>query len=111
MRIATNRILPLIAAGVILAFSVATAATIQPGEVRVVEGRISAIDVAYRAVVVEVPTPKGDLTVGVTLEESVRPRVDGRTVALSELSVGERARLKYTRRDGRLIGLDLVVRR
>ncbi len=108
---ATKRILPLIAAGLVLAASAATAATIQPGEVRVVEGRISAIDVAYRTVVVEVPTPKGDLTVGVTLDETVRPRVDGRTVALSELSVGERARLKYTRRDDRLVGLDLVVRR
>ena len=108
---AMNRILPLIAAGLILALSVATAATIQPGEVRVVEGRISAIDVAYRAVVVEVPTPKGDLTVGVTLDETVSPRVNGQTVALSALSVGERARLKYTRRDDRLVGLELMVRR
>ncbi len=108
---ATNRILPLIAAGLILAVSVAMAATIQPGEVRVVEGRISAVDVAYRAVVVEVPTPKGELTVGVTLDEAVRPRVDGRFVALSDLSVGERARLTYTRRDDRLVGLELVVRR
>jgi len=86
-------------------------ATIAPGEIRVVEGRISAVDVAYRAVVVEVPTPKGDLTVGVTLADTVTPRVDGRRLSLSDLSVGETARLKYTRKDDRLIGLDLVVRR
>ncbi len=86
-------------------------ATIAPGEIRVVEGRISAVDVAYRAVVVEVPTPKGELTVGVTLADTVTPRADGQPIPLSELSVGETARLKYTREDGRLVGLDLVVRR
>ncbi len=86
-------------------------ATIAPGEVRVVVGKISAVDVAYRAVVVEVPTPKGDLTVGVTLADTVTPRVDGQPIALSDISVGQTARLKYTREDDRLIGLDLVVRR
>ncbi|WP_025321850.1 hypothetical protein [Deferrisoma camini] len=87
------------------------AATIRPGEVRVVEGRVSAVDVSYRTVVLEVPTPKGDLTVGVTLDEAVRPRIDGREIRLSEVEIGTTARLKYTRRDDRLVGLDLVVRR
>ena len=89
----------------------AWAATIRPGEIRIVEGRVSAVDVAYRTVVLEVPTPKGDLTVGVTLDDAVRPRIDGREVRLSDLEVGSSARLKYTRRDDRLVGLDLVVRR
>ncbi|GAB6064793.1 hypothetical protein [Deferrisoma palaeochoriense] len=89
----------------------AWAATIQPGEIRVVEGRIAAVDVAYRSVVLEVPTPKGDLTVGVTLDEGVTPRLDGQPLSLESLQPGETARLKYTRRDDRLVGLDLVVRR
>ncbi|RMG92362.1 MAG: hypothetical protein D6708_06700 [Candidatus Dadabacteria bacterium] len=89
----------------------AWAATIQPGEVRVVEGRIAAVDVAYRSVVLEVPTPKGDLTVGVTLDEGVEPRTDGQPLALGNLQPGDTARLKYTRRDDRLVGLDLAVRR
>ncbi len=108
--VALRRVLWAVLVGVVLA-APAWAATIRPGEIRVVEGRISAVDVPYRTVVIEVPTPKGDLTVGVTLDEAVRPRVDGREIRLSDVEVGTTARLKYTRKDDRLVGLDLVVRR
>jgi len=108
--IALRKGLWLVLVGAVLA-APAWAATIRPGEVRVVEGRVSAVDVSYRTVVLEVPTPKGDLTVGVTLDEAVRPRIDGREIRLSDVEVGSTARLKYTRRDDRLVGLDLVVRR
>jgi hypothetical protein len=89
----------------------AGADTIAPGEMRVVEGKVMAVDVAYRTVVVDVPTAKGELTVGVTLASSVEPRVDGQTIPLSDVAVGERAMLKYTRENGSLVGLEMRVRR
>lgn len=88
-----------------------SAGTIAPGQVRVVEGKITAVDVAYRAVVMDVATAKGPMTVGVTLDESVTPTSDGTSVLLRDIAVGERAVLKYTRQDGRLVGLELRIRR
>lgn len=87
------------------------AATLPAGEARVAEGSVSAVDVAHRAVVIEVPTPKGDLTVGVTLEDEVVPRAGGATVPLENIRIGEKARLKYRRTDGRLVGLELELKR
>ncbi|MEW6488146.1 MAG: hypothetical protein AB1578_09570 [Thermodesulfobacteriota bacterium] len=89
----------------------AFAETIAPGQVRVVEGTVASVDVAHRAVVVAAPTPKGELTVGVTLAAGVEPARNGSTIPLSDVAVGERAVLRYSREDGRLVGLALTVRR
>jgi hypothetical protein len=89
----------------------AWAETIAPGQVRVVEGTVAAVDVAHRAVVVAVPTPKGELTVGVTLAAGVEPTRSGKPIALADVAVGEKAVLRYSREDGRLVGLALAVRR
>ena len=83
--------------------------TLEVGESRTVEGKIAAVDVAHRSVVLEVPTPKGDWTVGVTLEDGVAPQSGGRSLAVDDLSPGAQARLRYVRRDGRLVGLALTV--
>ena len=89
----------------------ATAGTIGEGQVRVVEGKISAVDPKARAVVVEVPSKKGDMTVGVTLEQAVTPKSDGKPVNLEDVAAGNRARLKYTRKGDQLVGLELTVRK
>ena len=85
--------------------------TLEVGESRTVEGKIAAVDVAHRSVVLEVPTPKGDWTVGVVLDDGVEPRAGGRSVTLGDLTPGAKARLRYVRRDGRLVGLELTVLR
>lgn len=87
------------------------AGTIESGQTRTVMGTIAAVDVAYRSVVLEVPRPKGDLTVGVTLAPGVEAQVKNAPLPLSQVAVGEQAELRYTRKDGQLIGLRLVVRR
>lgn len=89
----------------------AGASTISPGEERVVHGTVSAVDVAHRAVVVEVPIASGDLTVGVTLDSSVTPQGPSGPVSLSEVQPGAPAMLRYTRRDDRLVGLAFQVQR
>jgi hypothetical protein len=89
----------------------ALSGTIAPGEVRTVEGTLKAVDLVYRTVVVDVPSAKGDLRIGVTLGRSVQPRVDGQTMSLDDLTVGQRTVLRYTRENGKLVGLDLRVRR
>jgi len=100
----------------IVAFPVALAPwlgradTVQPGQTRVVTGVITAIDVAHRSVVLEVPAPKGDMTIGVTLATGVEPQTNGAPLPLSQVAVGASAELRYTREDGRLIGLRLDVR-
>ncbi|MBE0617711.1 MAG: hypothetical protein IH608_07280 [Proteobacteria bacterium] len=85
--------------------------TIAPGQVRTVEGEVAAVDVAHRVVVVEAPSPKGDLTVGVTLEAGVEATLGGKPVTLSDVAIGDRAVLRYTRRDGVLLGQALTLRR
>lgn len=94
-----------------LAAGVARAGTIAPGETRTVEGKVVAVDVAHRAVVVDVPSARGALTVGVTLQEGVQPLRNGKSMSLSDLTVGESAHLTYTRREGKLLGLELRVKR
>lgn len=84
------------------------AATIKEGEVRTAKGVVANIDEEYGSIVIESPFPSGDLTVGVTLQESVKPVKDGIRVGLSEI-LGKRALIKYTREDGRLVGLSLSV--
>ncbi len=86
-------------------------ATIEPGQTRVVEGKISAVDAANRAVVVQVPGKGGGVTVGVTLDASVTPKIGGKPAKLEDVAVGHRVRLKYTRKDGELRGVDLNVLR
>ena len=83
----------------------ARSATIEPGEKRVVRGTVTAVDLAYRSVVVDVDLGARTLTVGVTLPADVSPRRDGQTVPLSEVQVGDTVELKYTREEGRLVGL------
>ena len=97
--------------GVLLWVPISRAATLEVDQTRTAEGAVSAVDLAHRAVVIEVPTPKGDLTVGVTLEDKVVPRTGDTPVALDDVRIGEKARLKYMRRDGRLVGLDLELKR
>lgn len=94
-------------AAVFLTVPSALSETIAPGQIRVVEGTVSAVDIAHRAVVVAAPTPKGELTVGVTLAAGVEPARSGKPISLSDVAVGERAVLRYSREDGRLVGLAL----
>lgn len=91
-----------------LFFNSGVAATIAEGEVRTAKGVVSSIDEKHGAVVVETPTAVGELTIGVTLLESVKPTKDGQKVNLSEI-VGKRALLKYTREDDRLVGLAINI--
>lgn len=92
-----------------LFFSSGVASTIAEGEVRIAKGVVSSIDEKHGSVVVEAPTAVGELTIGVTLLESVKPTTkDGQKVNLSEI-VGKRALLKYTREEGRLLGLAVNV--
>ena len=65
--------------------SVAGASTIQSGEVRTVTGKVSAVDVGARALVMKAPTAKGMLTVGVTMKEGAPVTKDARKVALDDL--------------------------
>ncbi|MHB8762827.1 MAG: hypothetical protein ACYDA8_00565 [Deferrisomatales bacterium] len=89
----------------------ASATTIAPGEVRAVEGTVTAVDLAHRSVVLDVATAKGPLTVGATLAPDAGLRSSKGPVDLGAVSVGDRARLRYTREDGRLVGLELMLRR
>lgn len=81
--------------------------TLAAGQVRIVEGTVSAVDVTHRSVVLEVNTTAGDLTVGVTLDDAAVPRMGAREVPLEDVAIGDAAKLTYTRRDGRLVGLEL----
>jgi len=79
---------------------IVTARTIAPGEIRVVKGKVTAVDVEHNALVVDTKIAKGILTVGVT--------IDARTTfskgkSLEDIKVGDTVILKYTREDGRLI--------
>lgn len=95
----------------LLAETLSQAATIGAGQTRTVTGAIAAVDVAHRTVVLEVRAPRGDLTVGVTLAPGVEPQMRGAPLPLSQVQIGEQTELRYTREDGRLIGLRLDVRR
>lgn len=90
--------------------SVAGASTIQTGEVRTVTGKVSAVDAGAGVLVMEAPTAKGMLTVGVTMKEGAPITKDKRKVTLDDLKVDETVTLKYTRENGRLIGLAVRAR-
>ncbi|MDW7710985.1 MAG: hypothetical protein SCH98_10950 [Deferrisomatales bacterium] len=105
------RMTAVVVLALILAPVAVWAQTIAPGETRVVHGKIAAVDVAQRAVVVNAPLAAGDLIVGVTLGEGVEPQLAGKAVSLGEVAVGDRAVLQYTREDGKLVGQSLTLRR
>ena len=111
MKVARRVALLVLLAGLAVPPLPAVAGTIAPGETRVAEGTITAVDVAYRTIVIDVPSGEGPLTVGVTLAPSVKPKADGQTISLSDVVVGERAVLTYTREDGKLVGTDVRIRR
>ncbi|HSH71044.1 MAG TPA: hypothetical protein VK997_14060 [Deferrisomatales bacterium] len=94
-----------------LAITAAVAGTIEPGQERVVRGRLSVVNAPARVVVVEVPMGDDELTVGVTLDTEVRPLRAGKELLLTELGVGQPVELRYQRRGDRLIGVQLRVLR
>lgn len=93
----------------LLAVSVA-GETIQPGEVRTAVGTVSAVDIQSSALVVETPTAKGDLTVGVTMKKDGPVLRKGKNVGLRDLKVGETVTVKYGRDGDMLVGLEVRAR-
>lgn len=95
----------------VLLVAVSTAAkTIQPGEVRTAMGTVSAVDVQSSALVVEAPTAKGTLTVGVTMNKDATVTRKGKHVNLGDLQVGEKVTIRYTRDGDMLVGLEVRAR-
>lgn len=88
----------------------AIAETIAPGQTRVAEGKLVAVSAPHRSVVVEMPTAKGPLIVGVTMNEGVSPLLNGKPAALKDLPPGFNAKLVYTREGDRLMGTALEVK-
>jgi hypothetical protein len=86
---------------------VADASTIKPGEVRIATGKVSAIDSASNALVMESPTSKGMMTVGVTMKKGASIMEKSRAISLGDLKVGKTVALRYTRENGRLIGMSV----
>jgi hypothetical protein len=93
----------------LLAVSVA-GETIRPGEVRTAVGTVSAVDIQSSALVVETPTAKGDLTVGVTMKKDAPIMRKGKNVGLRDLKVGETVTVKYGRDGDMLVGLEVRAR-
>jgi hypothetical protein len=93
----------------LLAVSVA-GETIRPGEVRTAVGTVSAVDIQSSALVVETPTAKGDLTVGVTMKKDAPILRKGKNVGLRDLKVGETVTVKYGRDGDMLVGLEVRAR-
>lgn len=84
-----------------------SAGTIEVGEVRTVQGKVIAVDVVNRTVVLEVKTDKGPLVASAEFDEAVSPKAGAKSLTWDAVPVGGKAKLRYTRRDGRLVGLDL----
>ena len=84
--------------------------TIQPGEVRTAVGTVSAVDVQHSALVVETPTAKGDLTIGVTMKKDAPVTRKGKNVGLGDIKVGENVTIKYGREADMLVGLEVHAR-
>ena len=84
--------------------------TIQPGEVRTAVGTLSAVDIQSSALVVETPTAKGDLTVGVTMKKDAPVLRKGKNVGLRDLKVGETVTVRYGRDGDMLVGLEVRAR-
>lgn len=110
MKISRRVLVPWLAMLFLVPPLAAWGSTIAPGQVRVVQGKVAAVDVPHRAVVVDVAVPAGTLTVGVTLAPSVEPMGPKGALPLSDIQVGQPAVLRYTRENDRLVGLDLTVR-
>ena len=84
--------------------------TIEPGEIRTAVGTVSAIDVEQSALVVEAPTAKGDLTIGMTMKKDAPVMRRGKKVSLRDLKVGEKVTVRYGREDNMLVGLEVRAR-
>ncbi|UCF88868.1 MAG: hypothetical protein JSV70_01035 [bacterium] len=94
----------------LLAAAMVTAGTITPGETRQAVGTVSAVDLAAAAVVVEAPIEAGTLTVGVTMKKGAPVTRKGSAISLSDIKVGDKVTLTYTREGDRLVGLDIKAR-
>ncbi len=87
----------------------ATAATIGKDQMRTITGKIKSVDPGMRSVTVDVPRSKGDLVVGVKLENNAKILEGGKSVGMDKLSPGKRVNLTYTRRHGELIGTKVAI--
>jgi hypothetical protein len=93
----------------LLALPLAALATIQPGEKRLIYGKLVSLDAGARCVVVSAPLEKGPLKVGVYVPAGVPIYYRGKAEELGKLPVGHRARLGYTRQGDRLVADKLEI--
>lgn len=89
----------------------ATAEEKKTSAAREVVGVVSAVDVPYKALLVEVPRAKKETTlkVGVTLDDSTQIAVGGKKAALGDIKIGDRVRLSYIRTEKQLIAKRISV--
>ena len=65
------------------------------GQVHLMTGEISAIDMDYDTVVIEVPLGSQIFTVGGSLDSNVNLKKNGRLVSLHDFKVGESVKVRW----------------
>lgn len=79
---------------VVLAFLI-TAPTVVFGNTYLMTGKISAIDLAYDTIVIEVPMVSKTFTVGGPLAEDAELVKNNQTAALNDFNVGQQVTVKW----------------
>lgn len=91
----------------VLFFSLASA---QEGRVRQMTGKVSAVTLSSKTIVVEIPLGKDSLTVGGEITDETEISIDGKTATLNDIKVGDRVTVRWIKEEHGHRLLSIVVK-
>ena len=91
----------------VLFFSLASA---QEGRVQQMTGKVSAVTLSSKTIVVEIPLGKDSLTVGGEVTDETEVSVDGKTATLNDIKVGDRVTVRWIKEEHGHRLLSIVVK-
>jgi len=85
-------------------------ASAEEGRVRQMTGKVSAVTLSSKTIVVEIPLGKDSLTVGGEITDETEISVNGKTATLNDIKVGDRVTVRWIKEEHGHRLLSIVVK-
>ena len=103
-----GRWMAVFAAGLVIV-GLMVGAALAKGEVRDVVGKVVAVELGSKTIVMETPAGKSVMTVGAEVPDKATITAGKATKSLSDIKVGDKIRMKYVREEDRLVVQSIAI--
>ncbi|MBI3989658.1 MAG: hypothetical protein HY347_08570 [candidate division NC10 bacterium] len=100
----------LLAGAILLAVLFFSLTSAQEGRVQQMTGKVSALTLSSKTIVMEIPLGRDSLTVGGEVTDETEISVDGKTATLNDIKVGDRVTVRWIKEEHGHRLLSIVVK-